>query len=88
MKRHTSQRLLALLFVPSLAALPGCIVVSSKKSAYEDIEMKRAQAQLLSARAELERINLEREKAGLGRLSVSEYDGDVHVAEPANPKPQ
>ncbi len=67
-----------------LATLPGCIIVSSKKSAYEDIEMKRAQAQLLSARAELERINLERERAGLPRISVSEFDGEVHIQPPTD----
>lgn len=50
--------------------LPGCIIVASKDSDYAEIEAKRADAQYMAARAELERINLERHKAGLPPVEV------------------
>lgn len=51
-------------------ALPGCIIVSSRDSDYATIEAKKADAQYLAARAEIERINLERHKAGLPPVEV------------------
>lgn len=50
--------------------LPGCIVVSREDSDYARIESKKADAQYLAARVELERLNLERHKAGLPPVEV------------------
>ncbi len=52
------------------ACLGGCIFVSEKNTSYERIEEKKAEAQYLAARAELERINLERQKAGLAPIEI------------------
>ena len=53
-----------------LSALPGCIIVATKDSDYVRIEEKKADAQYLAARAELERVNLERQKAGLAPIEI------------------
>ncbi len=50
--------------------LPACIIVSSQDSDYERIEEKKADAQYMTARAELERINLERQRAGLAPIDI------------------
>lgn len=71
-------------------AATGCIFVASRKSGYEEVELARSQAQLMSARVELERINLEREKAGLPRVNVPCGDptGTAPAPSTATPAPQ
>lgn len=74
--------IVAFVFVAS-----GCIFVTSRKSGSEEVELTKAQAQCLSARVELERINLEREKAGLPRVHVGGDDHTVTITEPGSPTP-
>jgi hypothetical protein len=54
----------------AISALPGCIIVSERDSDYERIEEKKADAQYMTARVELEKINLERQKAGLAPIDI------------------
>lgn len=67
-----------LVLAAAAGVLPGCIIVSSRDSDYATIEAKKADAQYLAARAELERINLERHKAGLPPVEVppTRHDDD------------
>jgi hypothetical protein len=72
------------------AVLPGCIIVASKESDYGEIEAKKADAQYMAARAELERINLERHKLGLAPVEVpppvnGHADPDAQKCEPTTP---
>lgn len=69
--------------VLATAALPGCIVVSSRDSDYERIEEKKADAQYMAARAELERINLERHKIGLAPIEAPSRPADVDECAPS-----
>ncbi|MBC7772300.1 MAG: hypothetical protein H7210_07395 [Pyrinomonadaceae bacterium] len=87
--KSVSVRFLALGAIAGFViAASGCIFVTSRKSGYEEVELTKARAQCLSARVDLERINLEREKAGLPRVNTSAVSGGAspHI-EPPIPAP-
>jgi hypothetical protein len=50
----------------------GCIIVADGHDDLARIERRKADAQYLAARAEIEKINLEREKAGLKRIEFDD----------------
>jgi len=74
-----------LCLVASAGVMPGCIIVSSRDSDYATIEAKKADAQYLAARAEIERINLERHKAGLPPIEVPLRETDDPACDDTSP---